>query len=128
MEVGESLDPASERIGAIAAFLRQVVGLRIFDEYGDGSAVVGVVYFLGGGFLELSIAHPSPGEGVLDALAPGAGVKPGGDAPARPRRSPRGAGLPQGLGGLIELPVADPDGHAVILVEVPEDHFLRRQV
>jgi hypothetical protein len=30
--------------------------------------------------------------------------------------------------GLIELPLADPDGHAVILVEVPEDHFLRRQL
>ena len=29
---------------------------------------------------------------------------------------------------LIELPLADPDGHAVILVEVPEDHFLRRQL
>jgi hypothetical protein len=30
--------------------------------------------------------------------------------------------------GLIELPLADPDGHAVILVEVPADHFLRRQL
>jgi hypothetical protein len=30
--------------------------------------------------------------------------------------------------GVIELPLADPDGHAVILVEVPEDHFLRRQL
>jgi hypothetical protein len=47
----------------------------------------------------------------------------------------RGLGVPLGapasrkdLGGLIELTVADPDGHAVILVEVPEDHFLRRQL
>ncbi len=35
-------------------FYEQVLGLRIFHEYGDGSSVIGVVYFLGGGFLELS--------------------------------------------------------------------------
>jgi hypothetical protein len=63
MEVGELLDPASERHGAVAAFLRQVVGLRIFHEYGDGSAVVGVLYFLGGGFLELSGATPGRANG-----------------------------------------------------------------
>jgi hypothetical protein len=46
----------------------------------------------------------------------------------------RGLGVPLGVPasrkdwGLIELPLADPDGHAVILVEVPEDHFLRRQL
>jgi catechol 2,3-dioxygenase-like lactoylglutathione lyase family enzyme len=79
-------------------FYEQVLGLRIFHEYGDRSAVIGVVYFLGGGFPELSGATPRPGKRVLDALAPGAGCQPGGDAPARPRRSPRGAGLAQGLG------------------------------
>jgi hypothetical protein len=31
-------------------------------------------------------------------------------------------------GGLVEMLLADPGGHAVILVEVPEDHFLRRKL
>jgi hypothetical protein len=30
--------------------------------------------------------------------------------------------------GLIELDLIDPDGPAVMLVEVPEEHFLRRQL
>ena len=44
-------------------FYEQVLGLRIYHEYGDASAVIGVVYFLGGGFLELSNcpAPPQPG-------------------------------------------------------------------
>ena len=44
-------------------FYEQVLGLRIFHEYGDGSAVIGVVYFLGGGFLELSGATPGRANG-----------------------------------------------------------------
>jgi hypothetical protein len=44
-------------------FYEQVLGLRIFHEYGDGGAVVGVVYFLGGGFLELSGATPARANG-----------------------------------------------------------------
>ena len=58
-------------------FYEQVLGLRIFHEYGDRSAVIGVVYFLGGGFPELSGAIPGPGKQVLDALAPGADVSRG---------------------------------------------------
>ena len=92
--VGESLDPASERIGAIAAFLRQVVGLRIFDEYGDGSAVVGVVYFLGGGFLELSGSTPAQGNGFSTLWLP-AGRRRACETSA----FPSGAGLAQALGG-----------------------------
>jgi catechol 2,3-dioxygenase-like lactoylglutathione lyase family enzyme len=44
-------------------FYEQLLGLRIFHEYGDGSAVVGVVYFLGGDFLELSGATPARANG-----------------------------------------------------------------
>jgi catechol 2,3-dioxygenase-like lactoylglutathione lyase family enzyme len=44
-------------------FYEQVLGLRIFHEYGNGRAVVGVVYFLGGGFLELSGATPGRANG-----------------------------------------------------------------
>ena len=41
------------------------MGLRIFHEYGDGSAIVGVVYFLGGGFLELSTPARANGFSTL---------------------------------------------------------------
>jgi len=50
------------------------------------------------------------------------------------RRRLRGLGVPLGAPAsrkawrLIELPSADLDGYAVILVEVPEDQFLRRQL
>jgi hypothetical protein len=70
----------------------------MFDEYGDGSAVVGVVYFLGGGFLELSGATPARANGFSTLWLQVPDVQPGGDAPARPRRSPRGSGLAQALG------------------------------
>jgi hypothetical protein len=40
-------------------FYEQALGLRIFHEYGYRGAVIGVVYFLGGGFLELSGANPA---------------------------------------------------------------------
>jgi hypothetical protein len=43
------------------------LGLRIFHEYRDGSAAIGVVYFLGGGFLELSRGGKS-GPGKISTL------------------------------------------------------------
>jgi len=108
-------------------FYEQVLGLRIFHEYGDASRVIGVVYFLGGGFLELSGASPSGASGfstlwlqVPDVSQEETRLRSLGAALTAPAsRKPW---------GLIELPLADPDGHAVILVEVPEDHFLRRQL
>ncbi len=36
------------------AFYEDTLGLRIYREYGAGGVVSGVVYFLGGGFLELT--------------------------------------------------------------------------
>jgi catechol 2,3-dioxygenase-like lactoylglutathione lyase family enzyme len=108
-------------------FYEQVLGLRIFHEYGDGSRVIGVVYFLGGGFLELSGATPDRTNGfsTLWLQVPDVG---------REETRLRGLGIPLAAPasrkpwGLIELPLADPDDHVVILVEVPEDHFLRRQL
>jgi catechol 2,3-dioxygenase-like lactoylglutathione lyase family enzyme len=108
-------------------FYEQVLGLRIFHEYGDGSAVVGVVYFLGGGFLELSGATPARANGfsTLWLQVPDVSRE---ETRLRVLGVPLGAPSSRKPWGLIELPLADPDGHAVILVEVPEDHFLRRQL
>ena len=108
-------------------FYEQVLGLRIFHEYGDGSSVIGVVYFLGGGFLELSGAPSGRANGFSTLWLQVPDV-------AREETRLRGLGIPLAAPacrkpwGLIELPLADPDDHVVILVEVPEDHFLRRQV
>ena len=89
--------------------------------------MIGVVYFLGGGFLELSGATPGRANGFSTLWLQVPDV-------SREEMRPRGLGAPLGgpaphkAWGPIELPLADPDGHAVILVEVPADHFLRRQL
>ena len=108
-------------------FYEQALGLRIFHEYSESGTVIGVVYFLGGGFLELSGADPARtiGFSTLWLQVPDVGVEEvrlrelGVYLAFPPTRKPW---------GLIELPLTDPDGHTVILVEVPEDHFLRRQL
>jgi predicted enzyme related to lactoylglutathione lyase len=108
-------------------FYENTLGLRIFHEYSECGTVIGVVYFLGGGFLELSGADPARtiGFSTLWLQVPDVGVEEvrlrelGVHLMFPPTRKPW---------GLIELPLTDPDGHTVILVEVPEDHFLRRQL
>jgi hypothetical protein len=78
---------------------------------------------LGGGFLELSGSTPAPANGFSTLWLP-AGRRRACETSAFPsRRRPRAS-----PGGLVELLLADPGGHAVILVEVPEDHFLRRKL
>jgi catechol 2,3-dioxygenase-like lactoylglutathione lyase family enzyme len=106
-------------------FYRDVLGLAVFREYGD-PADPGVVFFLGGGYLEL--AHSSqPASGgskislwlqVRDLVSEhqrlvtlGVEIKRG------PRREPW---------GLLEMWITDPDGVSIVLVEVPDDHPLRR--
>jgi predicted enzyme related to lactoylglutathione lyase len=104
----------------------QVLGLRVYREFGHGGVATGVVYFLGGGFLELSSSGSPAGTGITLWLqvqdlgsewrrlqAAGAKVtKP-------PTRQPW---------GLIESWIDDPDGARLVLVEVPEDHPIRRRL
>ena len=109
------------------AFYEGALGLHRAREFGAGGRVTGVVFFLGGGFLEVS------GEG--DPTGPG----PTGlwlqvrDVDAE-HRALQGAGVEvleaptDQPWGLREMWVADPDGVRIALVEVPEDHPLRRRV
>ncbi|MEV7614131.1 glyoxalase superfamily protein [Streptomyces sp. NPDC089799] len=105
------------------AFYGGTLGLAVHREFGTGPER-GTVYFLGGGFLELSgrgDAPPGPGlrlwlqvedvhEAHRELLARGAEVlRP-------PRQEPW---------GLIEMWIADPDGVRIAVVEVPADHPLR---
>jgi catechol 2,3-dioxygenase-like lactoylglutathione lyase family enzyme len=104
-------------------FYGRRLGLAVYREFGTGPER-GTVYFLGGGFLELSgraEAPPSPSV-RLWLQVPDAGAAreelraKGVDIVRPPVREPW---------GLIEMWVADPDGIPIVLVEVPVDHPMR---
>jgi predicted enzyme related to lactoylglutathione lyase len=105
------------------AFYGESLGLEIYREFGTGPDR-GTVYFLGGGFLEVS-GHsdvpPAPGMQLWLQVPDAAAahdelVARGVEILREPRREPW---------GLIELWVADPDGVRIAIVEVPADHPLR---
>jgi len=107
----------------------EVLGLHRFREFGGAGRITGVVYFLGGGFLEVS----SPGRRQEGPVAAGVGlwlqVR---DVDAEHGRvAALGATVltpPETMPwGLRECWVADPDGLRICLVQVPEDHPLRRR-
>ena len=115
------VDPESSR-----EFYRDVLGLAIYREFGSGPAR-GTVFFLGQGFLELSgRAERPPGDAVAlwlqvrDLAATHRELAERGIRVLRePRREPW---------GLDEMWIADPDGVRIAVVEVPEEHPLRRRV
>ena len=106
------------------AFYRDGLGLAVAREFGSGDHR-GVVFFAGGGLVEVVGAGPPPGRpgielwlqvrSVPDTLAELAtrGVAPVREAVLEPW-------------GLIEAWLDDPDGVRIHLVEVPADHPLRR--
>ena len=109
-------------------FYEDTLGLRVYREFGVDGRITGVVFFCGGGFLEVGAGDPdaAPPENVFlwlqvaDLAAEherlvAAGV-PFDEAPRR--RS----------WGLVEAWLRDPDGVRIVLVEVPPDHPLRRRV
>ncbi|MFF1399748.1 VOC family protein [Streptomyces sp. NPDC058287] len=105
------------------AFYGEALGLAVYREFGTGSER-GTVYFLGGGFLEVSghsEAPPSPGLQlwlqVADAAAAHEELTARGVEVLRPPvKEPW---------GLIEMWISDPDGVHIVITEVPEDHPLR---
>ncbi|MFE1753574.1 VOC family protein [Streptomyces anandii] len=115
------MDPERSRV-----FYGEQLGLAVYREFGTGPER-GTVYFLGGGFLELSgraeaAADPRAAPvrlwlQVADAAAAHEELRAKGVEIVRPPvREPW---------GLVEMWVADPDGIPVVLVEVPADHPLR---
>ncbi|MEV6702384.1 MULTISPECIES: glyoxalase superfamily protein [unclassified Streptomyces] len=105
------------------AFYGEALGLAVYREFGTGPER-GTVYFLGGGFLEVSghsEAPPSPGLQlwlqVADAAAAHEELAARGVEVLRPPvKEPW---------GLIEMWISDPDGVRIVVTEVPEDHPLR---
>jgi predicted enzyme related to lactoylglutathione lyase len=111
-------DPERSRV-----FYGEQLGLAIHREFGTGPER-GTVYFLGGGFLEVSgrsETPPSPAVRlwlqVEDLAAAHDELRGNGVEIVRPPvKEPW---------GLIEMWIADPDGTRIVLVEVPADHPLR---
>ncbi|MQA85019.1 MAG: VOC family protein [Streptosporangiales bacterium] len=106
-------------------FYRDTLGLAIYRQFGTGSEV-GTVFFLGGGFLEVSGRSETPASAAVQLWLQVRDVKEahreltksGVEILREPRREPW---------GLIEMWIADPDGIRICVVEVPEDHPLRRR-
>lgn len=106
------------------AFYRDTLGLAIAREFGAG-AHRGVVFFAGGGLLEVVGSGPPPGRpgvelwlqvrSMTDAV--GEVTNRGVDLVRAPVLEPW---------GLVEAWIDDPDGVRIHLVEVPADHPLRR--
>ncbi len=106
-------------------FYAESLGLHVYREWGSGSTK-GVVFFLGGGFLELSgSSHTGTSESVglwlqvRDVDAVGRELQEARvDIIELPTDKPW---------GLREMQIRDPDGLGIVIVEVPEDHPLRRR-
>ena len=104
-------------------FYGEQLGLSVYREFGTGPER-GTVYFLGGGFLELSgRSEPAASPDVrlwlqvADLAAAHEELRGAGVEIVRPPvREPW---------GLVEMWIADPDGTPIVLVEVPADHPIR---
>jgi len=105
-------------------FYEQTIGLAIYREWGTGPAR-GVVFFLGGGLLEISGTSSEPPSPAISLVLQVRNVaathqrltKQSVAVDAEPERKPW---------GLIEMTVRDPDGLPLIIVEVPPEHPRRR--
>ena len=106
-------------------FYRDQLGLAVYREFGSGPAR-GTVFFLGGGLLELSGRAEQPAGPAIalwlqvrDLAATHRELAAKGVPVIRePKREPW---------GLDEMWIADPDGVSIAVVEIPEDHPLRRR-
>ncbi|MFE6698995.1 VOC family protein [Streptomyces sp. NPDC057718] len=105
------------------AFYGEALGLAVYREFGTGPER-GTVYFLGGGFLEVSGRGEEPPSAAMriwlqvdDAEAAHEELRAKGVTVLRPpKREPW---------GLVEMWIEDPDGVRIAVVEVPDDHPLR---
>ncbi|MEW2266671.1 VOC family protein [Streptomyces sp. NPDC047853] len=105
------------------AFYGEQLGLAVHREFGTGDER-GTVYFLGGGFLELSGRADTP---LSPSLRLWLQVEDA--AAAHDELRAKGVGIVrppvQEPWGLVEMWIEDPDATRIVLVEVPADHPLR---
>ena len=108
------------------AFYRDTLGLGVYREFGEGG-IGGVVFFVGGGLLEVSGEGTEPPSDatrlwlqVRDVDAAHKELAAAGVTILRPPRDEPW--------GLREMWIADPDGLRIAVVQVPDDHPLRRRI
>lgn len=105
------------------AFYRDVLGLHPMREFGKGASR-GIVFFLGGGYLELTDRQIDPPASSTELWLQVRDVRDT-ERQLRAARVPILESAAEKPWGLIELRAADPDGLVLIFVEVPPDHPLR---
>ncbi|MFF8780563.1 VOC family protein [Streptomyces sp. NPDC015140] len=105
------------------AFYGDQLGLAVHREFGTGPER-GTVYFLGGGFLEVSGRSEAPLSPALKVWLQVEDV-----AAAHDKLRAKGVEIVrppvEEPWGLVEMWIADPDGTRIVLVEVPAEHPLR---
>src|SRR3954451_10709369 len=105
------------------AFYGGALGLAIYREFGSGPER-GTVFFLGGGYLEVSGRSGAPMSSALRIWLQVPDI-----AAAHTELADRGVPVLrpplQEPWGLFEMWIADPDGLKIVLVEVPADHPIR---
>lgn len=110
--------------GRSRRFYAETLGLAVHREFGPPEHP-GVVFFLGQGFLELSGSTRDEAGAAVSLWLQVRDV-------AREEERLRKAGVTVlrearlEPWGLIESWIADPDGHRIVLVQIPPDHPLRR--
>ena|SRR5438046_523352 len=106
-------------------FYEETLGLAVYREWGTGRER-GVVFFLGGGLLEVSGSSAEPVSGAVRLFIQVRDLRA-----ARERIAALGVPIDQEPAvrpwGLFEMVARDPDGLALVFVEVPPDHPLRRR-
>jgi catechol 2,3-dioxygenase-like lactoylglutathione lyase family enzyme len=103
----------------------EVLGLSVYREFGAGGKVTGVVFFLGGGYLELSSAG-APVPTTLWLQVPDVDTEHDRLAATNDVRI---VTPPETMPwGLREMWIEDPDGVRIVLVEVPEGHPIRSRL
>jgi predicted enzyme related to lactoylglutathione lyase len=107
-------------------FYRDVLGLAIYREFGPPDDP-GVVFFLGPGLLEVS--GPAAGPGGQSVMI---WIQVRDVHAEHTKLAAAGASILRGPvtepWGLTEMWIEDPDGIRIVLVEVPADHPLRRDL
>ena len=105
------------------AFYRDTLRLPIFREFTTPGGV-GTVFFIGGGYLEVSGHADAPPAAGIELWLQVRDIEAtrrelaGADVLREPRREPW---------GLIEMWIADPDGVRICVVQIPDDHPMRRR-
>ncbi len=106
-------------------FYAERLGLHVYREWGS-VRTRGVVFFLGGGFLEVSGHAEEPASAAVQLWLQVRNL-------SVVHRELEAAGVPIVEAprvqpwGLVEMRIRDPDGVPLVIVEVPGDHPLRRR-